>query len=89
MEKIRNGTRIDIGSSVSFSSGNSPSSQTTGTIAQISAHPVSINEPQYQYSSNALMTKATMKNTSTPDAPSAMSPMDLAKPMMWMLMPLP
>jgi hypothetical protein len=37
IEKIRKGTRIDIGSSVSPKMGSRPSSQITGTIAQISA----------------------------------------------------
>ncbi|MCY1399383.1 hypothetical protein D9M71_144360 [compost metagenome] len=82
MEKIRNGTRIDMGSRPRPTSGRMPSSQTTGTTAHISAQPVSIIEPQYQNSSTAVITKATTKNNSTPEAPSAMSPMDLAKPMM-------
>ena len=48
IEKIRNGTRIDIGSSPSPKTGSSPSSQITGTIAQMSASDVSISEPEYQ-----------------------------------------
>ena len=83
MEKIRNGTRIDIGSSPSPKTGSRPSSQMTGTIAQMSASAVIINEPEYQYSSNAVITNAMPKNTSTPAAPFAMSPTALAKPMMW------
>ncbi|MNE74413.1 hypothetical protein D3C80_1704920 [compost metagenome] len=35
------------------------------------------------------MTKAITKKARTSEAPSAISPMDLAKPMMWMLMPAP
>ena len=52
-------------------------------MAQISASAVIISEPEYQYSSSAVITKATPKNTSTPAAPLAMSPTALAKPMMW------
>ena len=80
IEKIRKGTRIDIGSSPSPKTGSRPSSQITGTTAQTSARKVIIFEPEYQYSSSAVMTKATPKNTSTPAAPLAMSPTALAKP---------
>ncbi len=48
IEKIRNGTRIDIGSRPRPNTGSSPSSQMTGTIAQMSASEVSISEPEYQ-----------------------------------------
>ncbi|MNE63344.1 hypothetical protein D3C80_1586890 [compost metagenome] len=48
MEKIRKGTRIDMGSSASPSSGNRPSSQITGTSAHTSAQAVSMREPEYQ-----------------------------------------
>jgi hypothetical protein len=41
MEKMRNGTRIDIGSSVSPMTGSSPSSQTTGVSATAIASAVS------------------------------------------------
>ena len=82
IEKIRNGTRIDIGSRPSPKTGSSPSSQITGTMAQISASAVIISEPEYQYSRTEVITKATPKNTSTPAAPLAMSPTALAKPMM-------
>ncbi len=83
IEKIRNGTRIDIGSRPRPKTGSRPSSQMTGTIAQMSASDVIMNEPEYQYSSTAVITNATPKKTSTPAAPFAMSPMALAKPMMW------
>ena len=82
IEKIRNGTRIDMGSRPRPKTGSRPSSQTTGTMAQISAITVSTSEPEYQYSSTAVMTKAMPKNSSTPAAPLAMSPIALAKPMM-------
>ncbi|MNY32698.1 hypothetical protein D3C86_1669290 [compost metagenome] len=44
MEKIRNGTRIDIGSMPRPSSGSRPSSQTTGSSATTSATTVSLSE---------------------------------------------
>ena len=88
IEKIRNGTRIDIGSRPRPKTGSSPSSQITGTIAQISASAVIISEPEYQYSSTEVITNATPKNSSTPAAPLAMSPIALAKPMMWTVVSL-
>ena len=44
MEKIRNGTRIDIGSMPRPNSGSRPSSQTTGSSATTSATTVSLSE---------------------------------------------
>ncbi|EDS99590.1 hypothetical protein BamIOP4010DRAFT_6894 [Burkholderia ambifaria IOP40-10] len=44
IEKIRNGTRIDIGSMPSPSTGSAPSSQTTGSSATISASTVVFSE---------------------------------------------
>ncbi len=83
MEKIRNGTRIDIGSRPRPNTGSRPSSQMTGTIAQMSASDVIMSEPEYQKSSSDVITNATPKKTSTPAAPLAMSPIAFAKPMMW------
>ncbi len=89
IEKIRNGTRMDNGSRPSPSRGSKPSSQITGTEAATRAATVSVAEPEYQYSNAAVMKNALTKKTRTLDAPSAMSAMDLAKPMIWMETRLP
>ena len=74
IEKIRNGTRIDIGSSPSPNNGNNPSSQITGTIAQISASVVIIERPEYQYSSTAVITKASRRRRARRPRPSRCRP---------------
>ncbi|MNF52347.1 hypothetical protein D3C84_336910 [compost metagenome] len=82
MEKIRNGTRIDIGSMPRPSSGNRPSNQTTGSNATTSATTVRRREREYSHSSNPVMTKATTKKPITVFNPSTTSPTSLAKPTM-------
>ncbi len=80
MEKIRNGTRIDIGSMPSPSSGNRPSSHTTGSSATTSATKVRRQERAYSHSSSAVMAKAMTKKPITVFRPSTTSPTSLAKP---------
>ncbi|MNY30634.1 hypothetical protein D3C86_1647480 [compost metagenome] len=82
MEKIRNGTRIDIGSMPSPSNGNRPSSQTTGSNATTNATTVKRREREYSHSSNPVITKATTKKPITVFSPSTTSPTSLAKPTM-------
>ncbi|MNP44649.1 hypothetical protein D3C76_1385210 [compost metagenome] len=82
MEKIRNGTRIDIGSMPSPSSGSSPSNHTTGSSATTSATRVRRHERAYSNSSSAVMTKAITKKPITVFNPSTTSPTSLAKPTM-------
>ncbi|MNM84947.1 hypothetical protein D3C81_970520 [compost metagenome] len=82
IEKIRNGTRIDIGSIPSPSSGNSPSSQTTGSSATTSATRVRRSERAYSHSNSAVITNAITKKPMTVFNPSTTSPTSLAKPTM-------
>ena len=82
MEKIKNGTRIDIGSMPRPSNGNRPSNQTTGSNATSSATTVRRSEREYTQSNNPVMTKATIKKPITVFSPSTTSPTSLANPTM-------
>ncbi len=82
IEKIRNGTRMDIGSIPRPKIGSRPSNQITGATAQTMPRPVIFHEPQYHRSKKVVITKANAKNFNTPPAPAAISPADFAKPIM-------
>ncbi|MNE23958.1 hypothetical protein D3C80_1172310 [compost metagenome] len=82
MEKIRNGTRIDIGSIPRPISGNKPNSHTTGSNATSSATTVRRNEREYSHSNRPVIRKATTKKPITVISPSTTSPTSLAKPTM-------
>ncbi|MNT68021.1 hypothetical protein D3C72_2062170 [compost metagenome] len=82
MEKIRNGTRIDIGSMPRPSIGSRPSSQTTGSRATTSATTVKRQEREYSHSSRPVIRNATTKKPITVVKPSTTSPTSLAKPTM-------
>ena len=82
MAKTRNGTRIDSGSMPKPSRLSRPICQTTAQAEVISGRMVRTIDCEKYQSRTAEMTIATLKKTSTPRAPSVMSPMTLAKPMM-------
>src|SRR3546814_5314948 len=64
IEKIRNGTRIDIGSMPKPISGRMPTSHSTGSRATTSATSVNRTERVYRYSSTRVMTNRSEEHTS-------------------------
>ncbi len=82
--KIRNGSRIDIGSRPRPAMPSRPSVHSTASSAQPSGSRVSASEPTSHQISSAVVARAMPNSSSTPRAAAAMSPIALAKPMMWM-----
>jgi len=82
MEKIRNGTSIDIGSIPRPSNGSRPSNHKTGSKATNRATRVRRNEREYSHSNTPVIRNAMAKKPITVLSPSTTSPTSLANPTM-------
>ena len=83
MANTRNGTRTASGSRPYPIRCNVPNCQTNEVREQAIARIVNRTDRQYQYTASAVSTRAIAQNSRTPEAPSAMSPICLANPMIW------
>lgn len=83
MANTRKGTSTANGSSPYPNRRRLPNCHTSEASEQTSASSVKRSEWQYQYTAPAVRSNASKQNSSTAEAPSAMSPICLAKPMIW------
>ena len=83
MAKTRKGTRTASGSRPYPRIRKVPNCHTREVREQTIGRIVNRTERQYQYTESAVSTRAIAQNSRTPAAPSAMSPICLANPMIW------
>ena len=84
MANTRNGTSTPSGSSPKPSRCNAPNCQTSEVSEHTIGSTVNRTERLYQNTAAAVSSSATLQKRSTEEAPSAMSPICLAKPMISM-----